>query len=275
MSFNPKKKIIIISLSIILVLIFAFVYVNFFKSQKTSSTNKATSTKLVKPKVSPKANPNSASTTSPANSSKNTENAAAETSTSKPNESTVSSRKISSNIKQQVSPKPIPKPSASIISDNDIKALLYNGDIAVRNFYTSAYLKNSNHNSPTVLDNKYYSEMIPSITSYSMLQNFMRKNYNLNSYYTQTFIRKFMDETFRYINGKYYILVGNYGLMLQYDNTFKVISRSSNGNLLYLKISGYADGDTTPSTMNVVLYHSGTNWLIYKFNDWGIQALAN
>lgn len=267
MSFKPKKKILVISLSIILVLVFSLVYVNFFmpkaSTPTTTKTNKAVKTKKSPPAVN-----------SSTDSSK-TQESNTETVNSKPSEANTSSQNSSSNIIKKVSPKETPKPSIPQIEDSSIKTLLYNGDMAVRNFYSSAYVKNSNTKNPIQLDNRTYSEMIPAITSYNALKDFMRKNYNLNSYYTESFIRKFMDETFRYINGKYYIVVGNYGLMLRYDNTFKVISKTYNGNLLYIKISCYSEGDTSPNTSNAVLYHSGSSWLIYRFDGWGIPSLAN
>ncbi|KOF55710.1 hypothetical protein AGR56_17915 [Clostridium sp. DMHC 10] len=272
MSLKPKKKILVVSLSIVLILAFALGYVNFFKPQSSVSTTKVKPTKALKTKKDSSTTNSSTSTTA-------NETNTSKTISSKPEKNTTPSQNLSSTVKQTVLPKPAPaqssKPSNSVISDSNIRTLLYNGDIAVRNFYSSAYFKNSNTKNPINLDNKTYSEMVPAITSYNILQDFMRKNYNLNSYYTETFIRKFMDETFRYINGKYYILVGNYGLMLHYSNTFKVVSKVSNGNILYLKISDYADGDTSPSVMNVALYYSGKNWLIYKFDDWGIASLAN
>lgn len=268
MSFKPKKKILIISLSVILVLAFSLVYVNFFMpktSTPTTTTTKIKSNNALKPKKS-----------SPTENSKNQESTN-ETVNSKPSETNTSSQNSSPNNIKPASPKETPKPSISNfkIEDSNIKTLLHNGDMAIRDFYSSAYVKNSNTKNPIELDNRTYSEMIPDITSYNSLKDFMRKNYNLNSYYTESFIRKFMDETFRYINGKYYIVVGNYGLMLRYDNTFKVISKTYSGNLLYLKISSYSDGDTSPNTSNAVLYYSGNNWFIYRFDAWGIPSLAN
>lgn len=266
MSFKPKKKILVISLSVVLILVFSLVYVNFFMpktSTPTAKTNKVVKTKKSSPTV------NSSTENSKKQESNN------ETVNSKPSETNTPSQSSSSNSKKIVSPKEVSKPTIPEISDSTIKTLLYNGDMAVRNFYSSAYFKNSNTKNPITLDNRTYSEMVPTINSYNALQNFMRKNYNLNSYYTESFVRKFMDETFRYINGKYYIGVGNYGLMLRYDNTFKVISRVYNKSLLYIKIYGYWDGDESPHTINCTLYYSGSNWLIYRFDDWGIPALRN
>lgn len=267
MSFKPKNKILVISLSIILILVCSLIYVNFFMpktSTPTAKTNKVVKTKKSSPAVN-------SSTENPKK-----QESSNDTVNLKPSETNIPSQSSSSsNSKKTVSPKQVPKPAIPEISDSTIKTLLYNGDMAVRNFYSSAYFKNSNSKNPITLDNKTYSEMIPNINSYNALQNFMRKNYNLNSYYTESFVRKFMDETFRYINGKYYIVGGNYGLMLHYDNTFKVISKVYNKNLLYIKISGYWDGDTSPDTINCILYYSGNGWLIYRFDDWGIAALRN
>lgn len=266
MSFKPKKKILAISLSVILILVFSLVYVNFFMpkaSTPTAKTNKVVKTKKSSPAV------NSSTENSKEQESSN------KTASSKPSEANTSSQSSSSISKKTVSPKEAPKPSIPEISDANIKTLLYNGDMAVRNFYSSAYIKNSNTKNPIELDNRTYSEMIPTINSYNALQSFMRKNYNLNSYYTQSFIRKFMDETFRYINGKYYIVVGNYGIMLRYDNTFKVVSKVYNKNLLYVKISGYYEDNEPYNTINCILYYSGSNWLIYRFDAWGIPALRN
>jgi|GEM_PF-2585054 len=269
MSFKPKKKILIISLSVILVLVFSLVYVNFFMPKtSTPTTTKIKSNNALKPK---KSSPTANSSTE---NSKNQESTN-ETVNSKPSETNASSQNSSPNNIKPVSPKETPKPSISKIEDSNIKTLLHNGDMAIRDFYSSAYVKNSNTKNPIELDNRTYSEMIPDITSYNALKDFMRKNYNLNSYYTESFIRKLMDETFRYINGKYYIVVGNYGLMLRYDNTFKVISKTYSGNLLYLKISSYSDGDTSPNTSNAVLYYSGNNWFIYRFDACGIPSLAS
>lgn len=266
MSFKPKNKILVISLSVVLVLVFSLVCAKFFipkPSVPTAKTNKVVKTK----KSSPAANSSTENSNKQESSNKSVN--------SKPSKTNASSQSSSTSSIKTISPKKVQKPSIPEISDSTIKTLLYNGDMAVRNFYSSAYLKNSNTKNPITLDNRTYSEMIPTINSYNALQNFMRKSYKLNCYYTESFIRKFMDETFRYINGKYYICVGNYGLMLHYDNTFKVISRTYNGNLLYLKISDYSDGDTSSSTSNVTLYRSGNNWLIYRFDAWGIQSLAN
>lgn len=266
MSFKPKKKILVISLSVILILAFSLVYVNFFMpkaSAPTTKTNKVVKTKKSSPVV------NSSTENSKKQESSN------ETVNSKPSETNTSSQSSSSNNKKTVFPKAVPKPSIPQISDSTIKTLLYNGDVAIRNFYSSAYFKNSNTKNPINLDNITYSEMIPAINSYNALQNFMRKNYNLNAYYTESFIRKFMDETFRYVNGKYYIGVGNYGIMLRYDSSFKVISKVYSKNFLYIKIAAYWADDKSPSTINCILYYSGNNWLIYRFDDWGIPALRN
>lgn len=268
MSFKPKKKILVIALSVVLILVLSLVYVNFFMPKASAPTTAKTNKPVVKTKKS-----SPAVNSSTENSKKQESNN--ETVNSKPSETNTPSQSSSSSNKKTVSPKEVPKPTIPQISDSTIKTLLYNGDIAVRNFYSSAYFKNSNTKNPITVDSITYSEMIPTINSYNALQTFMRKNYNLNSYYTQSFIRKFMDETFRYINGKYYIGVGNYGLMLRYDNTFKVISKVYNKNLLYIKIYGYWEGDTSPNTINCILYYSGSNWLIYRFDDWGIPALRN
>jgi len=267
MSFKPKKKILVVSLSVILILAFSLVYVNFFMP-KTSTPTTTKTNKVVKPKKS-----SPAANSSTENSKKQESNN--ETVNSKPSETNTSSQNSSSSSIKTVSPKKSPKPAIPEISDTTIKTLLHNGDMAVRNFYSSTYLKNSNTKNPIELDNRTYSEMVPAITSYNALKNFVKRNSNLNSYYTESFIRKFMDETFRYINGKYYIGVGNYGLMLRYDSTFKVISKVYNKNLLYIKIYGYWDGDEAPNTINCILYYSGNTWLIYRFDDWGIPALRN
>lgn len=266
MPFKPKKKILVISLSIILILVFSLIYVNFFMpkpSVPTTKTNKVVKTK----KISPGDN------SSAENSKKQKSNN--EIVNSKTSETNNSSQNLSTNNKKTASPKKVQRPYIPEISDTTIKTLLHDGDMAVRNFYSSTYVKNSNTKNPIELDNRTYSEMIPIIPSYNALQNFMKKNCNLNSYYTESFIRKFMDETFRYINGKYYIGVGNYSLMLRYDNAFKITSKVYNKNLLYIKISGYWDGDEAPNTINCILYYSGNRWLIYRFDDWGIAALKN
>lgn len=256
-----KKTIIWSAIGIILAAVIACVVLTNYsssstKTPKTSSTasNKPLKTKKASIPVKPSlvtAVPNNPPANNPTNA----------VSSSKKTNATVASIKPAA-ISQTKSTNESSNSNFTQISNSSIINLLSKGDVSLRSSYNNI-ITNHKVGNEIIINGRSFIKLSPDIKDYTSLRSFVNQNSTLNNYYTDHFIRNFMDVTFRMVNGYYYSCYGNYGTLALYDNHCSVISKSYNGNTLTVVLNTmYEDGSINP--IHATLIFNGGNWLIDK-----------
>ncbi|WP_234121683.1 M56 family metallopeptidase [Clostridium hydrogenum] len=262
-----KKTIIWSAVGIILAAVIACVVLTNYsssstKTQKTSSTASNKSPKTKKASIPVKPSSVTAVSINPSANSNNTNAAPSSAApSSKKTNTTVASIKPAS-IPQAKSTNEASNSNFTQISNSGIINLLSKGDVSLRNSYTNIIM---NHKTGNEIDinGRSFIKLSPDIKDYNSLRRFVNQNSTLNNYYTDHFIRNFMDVTFRMVNGYYYSCYGNYGTLALYDNHCSVVSKSYNGNTLTVVLNTmYEDGSNSP--IHATLIFNGNNWSIDK-----------
>lgn len=174
-------------------------------------------------------------------------------------------------ITSAISTSKSPASTTASISDDQIRQLLHDGDFYLRNFIVTMYKSHIDEDFQKTIDGRSFVKLIPPITNYNFLKNFIYRDYAFTSYYSDDLTRYIMDQLFVYINGTYYIGYGNLGIAFKYDNTFKVISRNYSGNTLTIEYSGHFY-DKSLGCFNATLSFNGSKWVLSKFDPWGLVS---
>ncbi|MEA5008719.1 DL-endopeptidase inhibitor IseA family protein [Clostridium tyrobutyricum] len=90
------------------------------------------------------------------------------------------------------------------------------------------------------------------------------RNYNLNKYYTDSYVNGLVNFVFQKSNDKIYMRYGNPESVVSVDNS-QIVSKKYDENKAYITIK------ENKSYLNVVLIYDGNRWLIDSFNNWGIK----
>lgn len=154
----------------------------------------------------------------------------------------------------------------AVIFDDSIKKLLFNGDEAFKNILKI----NVDGSSYINISGISYAKVTEDFSSYSSIYEYLNKNYGLNSYYTDGFIKNMVSFVFTNVNGKWYMRYGNPKPKLIVQNS-QIAYKKYDGNKVYVSLKGYYFGPQDVSYANAVLSFEGDKWLIDKFDNWGIE----
>lgn len=154
----------------------------------------------------------------------------------------------------------------AVISDDSIKRLLFTGDEAFKkmlkiNVDGSSYINISGIS---------YAKVTEDFSRYSSIYEYLNKNYGLNNFYTDDFIKNMVNYVFDNVNGKWYMRYGNPEPRLIVQNS-QIVYKKYDGNKVYVSLKGYYFGSQDVSYSNAVLSFEGDKWLIDKFDNWIIK----
>lgn len=147
-----------------------------------------------------------------------------------------------------------------IISDADAKSLLVNGDNAFKKILTI----NVDGNSYIDISGISYAPLKENLNNYNSINDYLNKNYNLNKYYTDSYVNGLVNFVFQKSNDKIYMRYGNPESVVSVDNS-QIVSKKYDENKAYITIK------ENKSYLNAVLIYDGNRWLIDSFNNWGIK----
>lgn len=150
-----------------------------------------------------------------------------------------------------------------VISDKDAKNLLFNGDEAFKKM-----LKIEVHGeSYTILDGISYAPVKDDLNKYDSIYEYLNKNFKLNTYYTDNFIKNMTGFVFKNIDGQCYMRYGNPEPRLIVNNA-KIIEKKYDGNKVYISLKGYYHGPKDISISKATLVYDGTKWAVDEFDNW-------
>lgn len=151
------------------------------------------------------------------------------------------------------------------ISDSAVKELLFNGDEAFQNVLRI----NVDGSSYVNVSGISYAKVTEDLSKYSSIYQYLNKNYGLNSYYTDRFIKSTVNSLFTNIDSQYYIRYGNPEPRVIVRNS-KIVSKQYDGNKVYVYLKGYSSEPDSLSYAYATLTFDGNRWLIDKFDNWGM-----
>ncbi|GAE01846.1 amidase [Clostridium botulinum B str. Osaka05] len=150
-----------------------------------------------------------------------------------------------------------------VISDKDAKNLLFNGDEAFKKM-----LKIEVHGeSYIILDGISYAPVKDDLNKYDSIYEYLNKNFKLNTYYTDNFIKNMTGFVFKNIDGQCYMRYGNPEPRLIVNNA-KIIEKKYDGNKVYVSLKGYYHGPKDISISKATLVYDGTKWAVDEFDNW-------
>ncbi|WP_446896973.1 cell wall-binding repeat-containing protein [Clostridium sp. LBM24168] len=151
------------------------------------------------------------------------------------------------------------------ISDGSAKALLTDGENAMKDLLNIEV----DGNSYIDISGISYAPLKDNIEGNS-IYNYLNSNYELDKYYTDSYINNFINFEFKNINGKTYMRYGNPEPAVVLDNC-SIVDKKYDGNEAYITIRGYNYIPEDTVNIDAVLIFNGDRWLIDKFNNWGIE----
>ncbi|WP_412523889.1 cell wall-binding repeat-containing protein [Clostridium sp. JS66] len=153
-----------------------------------------------------------------------------------------------------------------VISDDSIKNLLFTGDEAFKNMLKI----NVDGSSYINISGISYAKITEDFSKYSSIYEYLNKNYGLNNYYTDDFIKYMVSFVFTNVNGKCYMRYGNLEPRLIVQDS-QIAYKKYDGNKVYVSLKGYYFGKQDVSYSNAILSFKGNKWLIDKFDNWGVE----
>ncbi len=154
--------------------------------------------------------------------------------------------------------------NAPVISDSAIKELLVNGDEAFKNILKT----NVCGKSYVDVSGITYAPLTEDLSKYSSIYEYLSKNYILNNYYTDRFVKSMATFLFIRINNNYYMRYGDPESRLMIKNS-EVISKKYEFNKVHVSLKGYYSDDVSYASATLVF--NGDKWLIDNFDNWGIK----
>ncbi len=109
-----------------------------------------------------------------------------------------------------------------------------------------------------------YAPLKENLNNYNSINDYLNKNYNLNKYYTDSYVNGLVNFVFQKSNDKIYMRYGNPESVVSVDNS-QIVSKKYDENKAYITIK------ENKSYLNAVLIYDGNRWLIDSFNNWGIN----
>lgn len=149
-----------------------------------------------------------------------------------------------------------------VISDKDAKNLLFNGDEAFKKMLKIEVDKGSY----IILDGISYASVKDDLNKYDSIYEYLNKNFKLNTYYTDNFIKNMVKSEFKNID-ECYMRYGNPEPRLIVKDA-KIIEKKYDGNKVYVSLKGYYHGPKDISISKATLIYDGTKWVIDEFDNW-------
>lgn len=158
------------------------------------------------------------------------------------------------------------------ISDDEIRKLLYDGDMNIRKLET-LYKEDSYI---TLQDSKgnnfFYSKLKEDVKTLEDLKKYLNKAIGLDSYFSEEFSGKLINFISKKHNDEYYIMLGNFGLRYSVEQG-EIISKSYEGNKVHI-LEKMPNWEDVSRELEFTLIYEGNRWVIDKTNLWGIEAIA-
>lgn len=155
------------------------------------------------------------------------------------------------------------------VSEEKIKELAFKGDKSVRAISMLVIAPEND----VEIDNRHYRKLEKTIKTLEELNAYLNKDFNLDKYFSKNFRSKFINFLFKDINGDYYIVLGNPGLSFEIEKS-KLSSIEYDSNKAFATLTGSWEGDNGEvSNVKIELIYENKEWVIEKFDNWGIPDL--
>ncbi|KAJ48687.1 putative cell wall-binding protein [Clostridium tetanomorphum] len=149
-----------------------------------------------------------------------------------------------------------------VISNKNAKELLFNGDEAFKKML-KIDVDDENY---IDLHGISFAKINDDINSYGSIENYLNKNYELNKYYSNTFIKNMINFVFTNINGEYYMRYGNPEPAINLENA-EIVEKKYKANKVEILVKGYYY-DPEPYYLKASLEYNGGKWVIDQFHNW-------
>ncbi len=149
-----------------------------------------------------------------------------------------------------------------VISNEDAKELLLNGDEAF-NKMLKIDVDGKNY---IDLHGTSFAKINADINSYGSIYDYLNKNYSLNKYYSDAFMKNMVDFVFTNIDGKYYMRYGNPEPAINLKNA-EIVDKKYKENKVEVSVKGYYY-ESEPSYVKAILVYDGQKWVVDEFHNW-------
>lgn len=153
------------------------------------------------------------------------------------------------------------------LSDEQLITLINNGDISVRNLYKVYDQLATKYNE----SDGNFTDIKENITDTETLTLYLNEQLNLNSYFSNEFIGKFISYVFKKIDGKYCARVGNFDLGFIIK---EIAAKKYEGNKLYTTFTVKNNLYNDYGNISAVLIYTDGKWIIDKMDTWGIPYVG-